>query len=53
MYWNCVENFIWYENNFTRDVILHNDFLKIFIDLKSGQNITHKFQGLDANHMQV
>ena len=28
---------------------MHNDFLKIFIDLKISQNITHAFPGLDVN----
>ena len=51
-------NFSLYEMNTTRtsSVILHNDFLKYFIDLKSSQsnkNITRQYPalGLDVNHI--
>ena len=36
-----------FTNTLTSGIILHNGFLKIFIDLKSSQNITYKFSGLD------
>ena len=43
-------NFTWYENNFTRNVTLYNDFSIRFIHFKSFQNIAYTFPGLDVNH---
>ena len=44
-------HFVWYEINTTSDVIVHNyTFQKSFIDLKSTQNITLEYLGLDVKH---